>query len=69
MLKLLLLLAAVIGGLWWFARAGRRPRSSASPAEAMARCEYCNVHVPDSEAVRSDDHTFCSDEHRRAAGY
>lgn len=69
MFKLLLLIAAVFGGLWWFSRSGSarppRPRKGAR----MVRCEYCDVHVPEDEAVAVEGHTFCCDEHRRSAGY
>jgi hypothetical protein len=35
----------------------------------MLRCEYCNVHFPESEAVNAEKHVFCCAEHRAAAGY
>ena len=85
MLKLLLLIALIGGGLWWFARGGRvakgrdgdapgaRSRSGGNHAngsgESMVRCEYCNTHVPQSSAVFADKHAFCCEEHRAAAGY
>ena len=82
MFKLLLLLALVGGGLWWFSRGARvgqggsggdRPREStpseAAPEETMVRCEYCNTHVPQSQAVFAGKHAFCCEEHRAAAGY
>jgi len=31
-----------------------------------ARCEYCGLHLPEDEAVRRDDKTFCSWEHADA---
>jgi len=80
MLKLLLLIALVAGGLWWFARGGRRPSGRAADVaegaarqdkagEEMVRCEYCDTHAPRSSAVFAGKHAFCCEEHRAAAGY
>ena len=82
MLKLLLLIAVVGGGLWWFAHSrpaapgrrespgGARPAGANGPdGEAMVRCEYCDTHVPQSSAVFAGTHGFCCDAHRAAAGY
>lgn len=91
MLKLLLLLALVGGGLWWFARGGRlgpgrggdggadraphgqgpedRRADEKRSYEKMVRCEYCNTHVPQSQAVFAGRHGFCCEEHRAASGY
>jgi uncharacterized protein len=33
----------------------------------MLRCEYCGLHVPESEAVRADGHMYCCKEHQIAA--
>ena len=40
----------------------RRPRVT-----AMVRCDYCGLHVPEKDAVRSGDARYCSPEHRDAA--
>jgi len=80
MVKLLLLIALVGCGLWWFARGGRagsgrdakagdNPPSETTSGETMVRCEYCNTHVPQSQAVFANKHAFCCEEHRAAAGY
>ena len=82
MFKLLLLIALVGCGLWWFARGGRSDQNGsgqdrrrettpdeATSGETMVRCEYCNTHVPQSQAVFAGKHAFCSEEHRAAAGY
>ncbi|MFG6668757.1 PP0621 family protein [Halomonas sp. HNIBRBA4712] len=31
---------------------------------AMVRCRWCDVHVPENEALRHDDKWFCSVAHR-----
>ncbi|HKJ76077.1 MAG TPA: PP0621 family protein [Gammaproteobacteria bacterium] len=43
-------------------KSSRRPRVT-----AMVRCDHCGVHVPQQEAVRSGDRSYCSREHRDAA--
>jgi len=74
-LRLLYLL--VIVGLAWYGwgllkRLGRnrgpRPPRRAG-AERMVRCEHCQVHLPESTALRHGEHYYCSPEHRdRARG-
>ncbi len=32
----------------------------------MLKCDYCGVHVPAHEAVRTEKHNFCSSAHRRS---
>lgn len=32
-------------------------------AEAMVRCANCGIHLPQSEAYFSGEHTFCSEGH------
>ena len=47
------------------------PEQQAIGSEAMTPCAYCQVHVPESEAVRdAAGRGFCSEQHRRlgAAG-
>ena len=31
---------------------------------AMVKCSYCDLHVPESEAIESEGQYFCSAEHR-----
>lgn len=44
-------------------------RSSRAPAEIesepMARCEFCGVYFPASEAVRAEGRDYCSPAHAR----
>jgi uncharacterized protein len=50
-------------------RRDARPRGEDRPqaraAERMVSCARCGVHLPESEAVRSEGRVFCSEEHRR----
>ncbi|MCW4149755.1 HTTM domain-containing protein [Halomonas sp. 18H] len=37
---------------------------SDAPANAMVRCAWCQVHLPESDALRERREWFCSTEHR-----
>lgn len=74
-MKLLVVVLVVACIALWVLR-DKRPREKRRPAappekkqigsEAMTPCAYCQVHVPESEAVRDDEgHGFCSEQHRR----
>jgi len=43
--------------------AGQQAHSVAS--ESMVRCEHCGIHMPQSEAMQIEGHTWCSQEHAR----
>lgn len=46
-------------------RAGSAGKRRVEGPRQMVRCDHCGLHVPDDEAVRSQDgHVFCSEEHR-----
>lgn len=76
-MKIVLVLIAVLVGVWLFRsnrRAPRNPakseRSSANPAVAqleMVRCLHCDVHLPKSDAVTGRRGIYCSLEHRQRA--
>lgn len=65
----------ILAGLWlilhFVRRALRRfqqpdSKESHSGPARMVACALCGTHVPESEAVRADGRTYCSEEHRRA---
>jgi len=31
----------------------------------LVRCDYCDTQVPEHMAVKDDDHTYCSMEHKK----
>jgi uncharacterized protein len=67
-----LLWVLVIALAWWlFTRPRKSTQSktekSAAPAQDMAQCAHCGVHLPQDEAVRGDKGLYCSTEHRSAA--
>jgi uncharacterized protein len=80
-IRLVLLLALVLGLLWWFGKGRRRvsdrPLDVASPPAppvvdpgadlpTMVRCAHCGVHLPRAEAL-GDAHgqLFCGEAHRQ----
>lgn len=40
--------------------------SAPSDAQAMRRCAWCKVHVPEGESTRSGGNYFCCEAHRDA---
>lgn len=67
--KLLVLLLALLAGVWLWRR-GQRARAAQrqawrTGALPMTRCAHCGVHVPDNEAVPGQRGSYCSASHRR----
>ncbi|HHU94317.1 MAG TPA: hypothetical protein GXX62_04460 [Alcaligenaceae bacterium] len=76
MAKLLLWVVVIIAALFVTrlithkqAASARRPKSPKAPApqgaEKMVRCAHCGIYLPRSEALMSNDHTWCSLEHAK----
>ena len=52
----------------WLSQTSAR-RSSGSTrgrVEQMVKCAQCGIHFPQGEAVVSDGHSFCCEQHRAA---
>lgn len=44
----------------------RAPKAAAPKgAEQMVRCAHCGIYLPRSEALMSNDHTWCSLDHAK----
>ena len=77
-MKIVLVLVAVLIGIWLF-RSGRRgdnpggskvdapPEKAPAQALDMVRCRHCDLHLPMSDAVTGKSGVYCSLEHRRRA--
>lgn len=67
MLKAILLFLA-IGLIYWLLvgkKMKARPTARQAGPENMVVCAYCQLRVPESEAVATPGHYYCCDEHRR----
>lgn len=80
-IRLVLLLALVLGLMWWFGKGRRRvtdrPQDAASPPatpvaspgpdlQTMVRCAHCGVHLPRADALAdAHDQLFCGEAHRQ----
>ncbi len=71
LIRILILLAALWLVLHFVRRALRRHQrpdgDTSSPAPAhMVACALCGTHIPESEAVRVGNRTYCCEAHRRS---
>ena len=71
-MKYLLLLAVVIGAVWWLRQSGRvrAPTSTARETGAgtpqdMVACTHCQVHIPRSDAIAGASGQYCCADHRQ----
>ena len=68
-----LLLFALIGLVLWWLKTQRRDSSNSQEDEGqahksqnMVRCKYCDLHLPQSDALEGSLGFYCSKEHRDA---
>ena len=71
-MKLLIVLVAVLAGVWLWQRGRRlkhdddeRPRAGPQSTLPMVRCTRCGVHAPGDEVVVGRAGQYCSLKHRR----
>ncbi|OWL88989.1 PP0621 family protein [Halopseudomonas aestusnigri] len=68
----LIILAALVWAALRFWRAMQQQRNTENPASqrpqtdapVMVRCAQCQVHLPESRALRAGDQWYCCAEHR-----
>lgn len=73
-MKYLVVIVVVVVVLWLMLGRRRDDRTAppkakakASPRlEGMVQCAHCGVHLPRSEALSADRHSYCSAAHRDA---
>lgn len=73
-MKLLVLLLALLFGVWWWRRGQDRdaaPRRARGPVrrltQVMVACDRCGVHVPEGKLVTGRSGRYCSEAHRQEA--
>lgn len=71
-MKYLILIAVVMGVIWWIklSRSATPPPSPTAANEGpqtMVRCAHCGLHLPQNEAVSSNQAVYCSHAHRELA--
>ena len=49
----------------WLASLPRESKKEPDKIGRMVRCQYCDLHIPEAEAVHGHDGWYCSDEHRK----
>ena len=68
-MKYLVLLAVLVGVLWWLRQRSLPPsagssRDAASPQD-MVPCAHCGVHLPHGDSVAGRLGVYCSAQHRQ----
>lgn len=73
-MKIVLVLALVLVGVWLFRLNRRSAAQNKRPAEKpvvmaldMVRCRQCDIHLPKADAVTGKQGVYCSLEHRQRA--
>ena len=60
----LAIIVMVVKRLWLKPRVGAPRRKQLSGQ--MVQCKHCGMYLPEPEAIRSQDHWYCSLKHRDA---
>ena len=48
----------------WLASLPRETKTKPDKIGRMVRCHYCDLHIPEAEAIQGDAGWYCSNEHR-----
>lgn len=58
-----LLILRLIGFLSRSNRLSHRQESKPDKDEKMISCHHCGLHIPESQALKKGDHSYCCPEH------
>lgn len=68
-IRFLFLLAAFFA-IWliirFYLKTGKsieKPQQPAIKTDSMVACDYCGLHIPEKEAIKSDSHFYCCQQH------
>ncbi len=70
-MRALLILAAVLAGVWLWRNirgsdaSGQSAKTDEPVLQDMVRCRQCGMHIPGSEAIVGKQGSYCSAEHLR----
>lgn len=45
---------------------GQKSSPEEKTSHRMVKCAHCGIHIPQDEALKRDEHDYCSPEHRDA---
>lgn len=65
-----LIFLLLIGILFWLLKGWLHKRHDRTanrndPGGKMLRCAHCGLHVPENEAIRFEQHSYCCEQHRQ----
>ena len=49
----------------WLAKLPRESEKKPDKIGRMVRCHYCDLHIPEAEAIHEHENWYCSNEHRK----
>ena len=49
----------------WLAKLPRDSKKTPEKIGRMVRCHYCDLHIPETEAIHDQQGWYCSEEHRK----
>jgi uncharacterized protein len=71
-MKYLILVGVIAVALWWLrmqrntSNSSDNPKSTGQQPQNMVRCAHCDLHLPQSDAVKGSLGLYCSNAHLQA---
>jgi uncharacterized protein len=71
--RFILLITAIVV-IWLILRSQWRkhkkkpsPAKKTAPFNSMVECHFCNIHIPEKEAIKKANYFYCSQDHANKA--